>query len=141
MLKLVLFFLFVLFFSFHLQKEEDFSKKKEGKETQKKTTFLALKTGPGLLRNILGPVFNASLDQFLTLGFLFFFVLFFFFLAETPIFIVFQQQMQNLKKHKKEIKTLFVSTPVLTALVKMSFFCAFFIFGFFAISNFFRDVF
>ena len=49
--------------------------------------------------------------------------------------------MQNLKKHKKEKKTLFVSTPVLTALVKMSFFCAFFILGFFAISNFFRDVF
>ena len=49
--------------------------------------------------------------------------------------------MQNLKKHKKEKKTLFVSTPVLTALVKMSFFCAFFIFGFFAISVFFDDVF
>ena len=38
----------------------------------KKDPFLALKTGPTLLRNILGPVFNASLDQFLTLGFLFF---------------------------------------------------------------------
>ena len=57
-------------------------------------------------------------------------------MAETPIFIVFSAKMQNLKKHKKEKKTLFVSTPVLTALVKMSFFCAFFIFGFFAISNF-----
>ena len=57
--------------------------------------FVALKTGPILLRNILGPVFNASLDQFLTLGF------FFAFLAETPIFIVFSAKMQNLKKHKK----------------------------------------
>ena len=33
--------------------------------------------------------------------------------------------MQNLKKHQKEKKTLFVSTPVLTALVKMSFFVHF----------------
>ena len=66
---------------------------------------------------------------------------FFFFGAETPIFIVFSAKMQNLKKHKKEKKTLFVSTPVLTALVKISFSCAFFIFGFFAISKFFRDVF
>ena len=32
---------------------------------------------------------------------------------------------------RKRKKTLFVSTPVLTALVKMSFFCAFFIFVFF----------
>ena len=38
--------------------------------------------------------------------------------------------MQNLKKHKKEKKTLFVSTPVLTALVKMSFFVHFSFLGF-----------
>ena len=43
--------------------------------------------------------------------------------------------MPNLKKHKKEKKTLFVSTPVLTALVKMSFFSAFLILFFFAISK------
>ena len=88
-----------------------------------------LKTGPVLLRNMLGPafnagpVFNASLDQFLKLGFFVFFCVFFlFFLAEIPIFIVFSAKMQNLKKHKKEKHTLFVSTPVLTALVKMSVF-------------------
>ena len=38
--------------------------------------------------------------------------------------------MQKLKKHKKEKKTLFVSTPVLTALVKMSFFVHFSFLGF-----------
>ena len=53
--------------SLSLQKEEDFKKKKK-KET-KNDPILVLKTGPILLRNILGPVFNASLDQFLTLGF------------------------------------------------------------------------
>ena len=47
--------------------------------------------------------------------------------------------MQNLKKHKKKKKTLFVSTPVLTALVPMSFFSAFSFF--LAISFYLRDVF
>ena len=70
-------FLFVKI-SFSLQKEEDLSKKR--RKRNKKTTFLAFKTGPILLRNILGPVFNASLDQFLTLVFfLFLFVYFSFF--------------------------------------------------------------
>ena len=83
--QLFCFFVFLfLKISFSLQKEEDFSKKEEEKET-KKTTFLALKTGPILLRNILGPVFNASLDQFLTLGFLFFCVFFFFFWGLKPL--------------------------------------------------------
>ena len=51
-----------------------------------------------MLRNILGPIFNFSLDQFLTLEFCYFFVFFVFFLgggAETPIFIVFSAKMQN----------------------------------------------
>ena len=58
-----LFFCVFLFLkiSFSLQKEENLSKKE--KET-KNDPFLALTTGPILLRNILGPVFNASLDQF-----------------------------------------------------------------------------
>ena len=122
-----------------LQIEEDFSKKRR-KRNNKNDPILALKTGPILLRNRLGPVFNASLDQFLTLGFfLVFFSLFCFFLgggAETPIFIVCFSKKQNLEKHKKEEKTLFVSRLVLTALVPASFFSAFFIFVFFAISIF-----
>ena len=102
-----LFFFVFLFLkiSFSLQKEEDFSKKRR-KTNKKKKTFLALKTGPILLRNILGPVFNASLDQFLTLGFLFFFV-FFFFLgggAETPIFIVFSAKNAKFKETQKRKK-------------------------------------
>ena len=80
--------------SFSLQKEEDFFKKKKTTK-QKQDPFLALKTCPSLLRNILGPVFNAS-----------FFVFFSFFFwgggAETPIFIVFSAKMQNLQKYKKE---------------------------------------
>ena len=82
-----------------------------------------------LLRNILGPIFNASLDQFLTLGFFVFFVFFFFFgRAETPIFIVFSAK--DVKFKEKIKKTLFVSTPVLTALVNMFILCIFFIFDF-----------
>ena len=67
-----------------------------------------------MLCNILGPVFNTSLAQFLTQGFLFFCVFLWGGGAETPIFIVFSARMQNLKKHKKEKRTLFVSTLVLT---------------------------
>ena len=101
------FFFFCFLFlkiAFSLQKEEDFSKKTK----QKKDPFLALKTGPILLRNILGPAFNASLDQFLTLGFFVVFVFFCFccfFLAETPIFIVFSAKnakFQETQKRKKQ---------------------------------------
>ena len=85
-----------------------------------------------MLRNILGPVFNLYLDQFLTYNFFF---------AETPIFIVFQQKIQNLKKHKKRKNTLFVNTIVLTALVQVSFFLHFSFLLFFSISVFLKDVF
>ena len=84
-----------------------------------------------MLRNILGPVVNTSLDQFLTLGFLFFCVVFSFLGGLKPLFLYcFRQKMQNLKKHTKEKTTLFVSTPVLTALVPMSFFLRFSFLGF-----------
>ena len=69
-LGFLVFFLF-LKISFSLQKEEDFWK--TSKKTTKKTQFLKLKTGPIMLRNILGPVFNFNLDQFLTLEFCYFF--------------------------------------------------------------------
>ena len=49
--------------------------------------------------------------------------------------------MQKLKETQKRKKTLFVNTPVLTVLVKMSVFSAFLIFAVFGISMFFRDVF
>ena len=82
-----------------------------------------------MLRNILGPIFNFNLDQFLTLELCYFLVFFCFGGGgggaeppPPPIFIVFSANMQNLKKHKKGKKTLFVNTTVLTALVKMSVF-------------------
>ena len=55
-----------------------------------------------MLRNILGPVFNFNLDQFLTLEFYFFFVFLFFFGLKPLFFIVFSAKMQNWKKHKKQ---------------------------------------
>ena len=45
----------------------------------KKTHFYKLKTGPIMSRNILGPVFNLYLDQFLTYNICYFFVFFLFF--------------------------------------------------------------
>ena len=53
------FFLF-LKISVSLQKEED----KKRRKNKNNNPILALKTGPIMLRNILGPIFNASLDQF-----------------------------------------------------------------------------
>ena len=49
--------------------------------------------------------------------------------------------MQNWKKHNKQKMTLFVNTPVLTVLVKMSVFAAFLNFSVLGISMFFRNVF
>ena len=95
-----------------------------------------------MLRNILGPVFNFNLDQFLTLEFCQFFCVFLVFCwAETPIFIVFSAKNAKLKETQKRKKTLFVNTIVLTTLVKMSVFSAFLIFAVLGISMFFRDVF
>ena len=139
-----IFFCFVFLFlkiSFSLQKEEDFSKKTKKKTPKKKDPFLALKTGPILLRNIIGPVFNASLDQFLTLGFLFFFVFFSFFLAETPIFIVFSAKNAKFKETQKRKKDTICEHFCANCFCQNVLFCAFFIFGFFAISKFFRHVF
>ena len=59
---------------------------KTSKKDNKKTQFLKLKTGPIMLRNILGPVFNFNLDQFLTLELCYLCVCVFFGGgAETPI--------------------------------------------------------
>ena len=63
-------FLFFLLFSkilFSLQKEEDLWK--TSPKTTKKTQFVKLKSGPIMLRNIIGPLFNFNLDHLLTLEF------------------------------------------------------------------------
>ena len=54
--------------SFSLQKEEDFWKTRQKKQP-KKTQFLKLKSGPIMLRNIIGPLFNFNLAHFLSLEF------------------------------------------------------------------------
>ena len=88
--------------------------------------FLALKIGPILLRNILGPVFNASLDQFSTLG-----VFFCVFLVETPIFIVFSAKNAKLKETQKRKKdTICEHTCANCSCQNVRFFSAFFIFVF-----------
>ena len=62
--------------------------------------------------------FSTTLDQVLTQDFCFFV----FWGVETPIFVVFSANNANFKEmQKNKKKTLFVSTPVLTALVKMFF--------------------
>ena len=53
-----------------------------------------------MLRNILGPVFNLYLDQFLTYKICYCFVLLFFW-AETPIFIVFSAKNTKFKETQK----------------------------------------
>ena len=130
--------------SFSLQKEEDLRPKKPPqKNNNKKMQIYVLTTGPILLRNMLGPVFNLYLDQFFTHS-IYYVFLFFFVFGRNHCFIVFQQKMQNLKTHthKKEKKTPCVNAPVLTALVKMSvFFFLHFLFWGFRNSKFSRDVF
>ena len=79
-------------------------------------------------------------------GFLCFFLCFFFFVAEPPpphFYSVFSKnaKFRERQKRKKKKHTLFVSTPVRTALVKMSFFVHFSFLLFFCNFHFFRDVF
>ena len=62
---------FVLFVFAFFQKSHSPCRKKrifekQAKNNQKKTHLYKLKTGPIMLRNILGPVFNLYLDQCLT---------------------------------------------------------------------------
>ena len=94
------FFVFFVFENLILPAERRGFFKKKKKNKQKKTTFLALKTGPILLCNILGPMFNASLDQFLTLGFFFCFSFF----GWNPYFIVFSANNAKFKETQKRKK-------------------------------------
>ena len=100
---------FVFFFIFEnliLPAERKSFFENKQKQQQTKTQFLKLKTGPIMLRNILGPVFNFNLDQFLTLEFCYFFCSFlcFFWGAKTPIFIVFSAKNAKLKETQKTKK-------------------------------------
>ena len=78
--------------------------KKKRKKTQKKTNFknwskLALKTGPSMLRNKIGPVFNARNGSFV-------FVYFYLFL-ENPLFFCRENEIfKNKKKSLDQFLTL-----------------------------------
>ena len=65
----------------------------------------------------------------------------FFFLLKPLFYSVFNKNAAKIKETQKTNKTLFVSTPVLTALVPVSFSLHFSSLGFFAISKYLRDVF
>ena len=128
-----------VFLVFYFQKSHSTCRKKrifekQAKNNQTKTLFYKLKTGPIMLRNILGPVFNLYLDQFITYKMCYF--CFLFFGAETPIFIVFSANNAKFKETQKRKKTRFVNTIVLTAFVKMSVLFVFCIFHFCCFFNF-----
>ena len=129
--------------SFSLQKEEDVWKNKN--EKKKKNTqwpnscvknwsnYVAQHAWTNFKHN-LGPVFNNN--------FCFFVKLFCFGGGLKPsTFIVFSATNGNFKRMQKTKKTLLVSRPVLTALVKCPFFFCIFHFVFFATSKFLRGVF
>ena len=79
-----------------------------------------------MLRNILGPVFNFNLDQFLTLEFVIFLVFFCFLGAETPIFIVFSAKNAKLKETQKTKKdTICEHTCANCSCQNVRFFCIF----------------
>ena len=61
-------FWFFLKISFSLQTEDGFWKQAKNKK-KTHTHLLKLKTGPIMLHNILGPIFNFNLDHILTLEF------------------------------------------------------------------------
>ena len=117
----------------------------KNKQKTTKKQFFKLKIGPIMLRNILGPVFNFNLDQFLTLEFccllrkilgpvfnfnldqfltLEFCYLFLFFCWNPYLYSVFSKNAK-LKETQKRKKTLFVNTHVLIVLVMSVFFCIF----------------
>ena len=76
--NLFVFFVFFVFKNLVLPAERrGFLKNKPKKKQQKKNTIFKLKSGPIMLRNIIGPLFNFNLAHFLTLEFSFFFFCFF----------------------------------------------------------------
>ena len=95
-----------------------------------------------MLRNILGPVFNFNLDQFLTLEVCYFFVCFV--LLKPLICIVLSAKHAKLKETQKRKNTICEHTCANCSCQNIRFFfvsSAFFIFAVLGISMFFRDVF
>ena len=97
-------------------RKKGFFKKQQPKQ------FYGLKTGPILLCNILGPVFNLYLDQFST------HTIWYLFCWNHYIYSDFSKACK-IQRHTKRKTALFLNTPVLIALVKMSVFFLHFHFG------------
>ena len=94
-------------------------------QKQQEPHFSKLKAGQSLLRNMLGPILNFDLDQFLTLKICHFYV--FVVWLKPLLYSIFSKNAKF--KDTQKSKKLFVNSPVLTALLKMYGFSAFFILG------------
>ena len=139
---------FSLFFFFVFQKSSSFcreneilKKKRAKKKTKKKTPFLESKPGPIMLRNMLGPGFDSTLDQVLTQHFCYFLGIFTCFKrCRNPYFYSVFSKKENFKPTPKNWRTLFVNTIALF-FFSLSFFSAFLLFWVFAVSGFFGGLF
>ena len=95
-------FCFLLFIFEHLilpTERRGFLKKNKQTKTTKETHVYKLKTGPIMLHNILGPIFNLYLDQFLTYKICYFFGLFG---LKTLFYSVFSKKCKKKKKNTKK---------------------------------------
>ena len=139
-------FCFLGVFIFHksrspCRKKRIFEKRTKIKH-QKKTQFLKLKSGPIMLRNIIGPLFNFNLAHFLTLEFCFFFCFFCFVLGWNPYFYsVFSKKCKTERNTKKKKRHYLWTQLCYQLLSKCPFFSAFLILLFFEFPCFFQRCF
>ena len=97
-----------------------------------------MKSGPTMLRNIVGPLFNFNLDHFLTLEFCCFFLFFLFFFGWNPYFYsVFNKKCKIERNTKKKKNTICEHNCANSSCQNVRFFLFFFfIFAVFPISIF-----
>ena len=98
----------------------------------KKTHFVELKICPIMLRNIIGQIFNSTLDRFSAQPFSHVWPFFpFSKYAQTTIFIGFSAKYTIFVAHPQKLGTLFVNTTALTVFfLFVLFFCIFGFWGF-----------
>ena len=106
------------------------------KKRRQTLPFFESKLGPIMLRNILGPSFDATLDQVLTQPFDIFGPFSMLKICLNHYFIVFEQKIRILKPTPQKRGTLFVSTTALTDFIVCLFFLHFCFFFVFAVSGF-----
>ena len=135
-------FSFCYFQKSHFPLERRGCLKNKQKQQPKKTHFYKLKTGPIMLRNILGPVFNLYLDQFLTYKICCFLCFLYFSFGRNPYFIVFSSKHAKFKETQRKKDTICEHNCANCSCQNVRFFfSAFFIFCCFFNFHFFRDVF